>query len=44
MYLVRTPDAGLSDPSHSWFDGVEYLAATVEELAFFVPDNEAALA
>lgn len=44
MRLVRTPDCGLTDPSHSWFDGTDYIPATAEGLALFVPDDEDALA
>lgn len=44
MHLVRTPDGGLGDPSHSWFDGVEHVHATDEEIAVFVQDDEDALA
>ncbi|MFJ2542731.1 hypothetical protein [Microbacterium sp. NPDC087589] len=44
MHLVRTPDAGLYDSPHSWFDGVGYLPATVEEIELYFPDEESALA
>lgn len=43
MHLVRTPDAGLYDPSHSWFDGSEYVAATETEIDRYFPDPEQAL-
>ena len=42
MYLVPTPDVGLTDPSHSWrTDDDEYIPATEADIEQYIPQERA---